>query len=522
MFPASPIANHSIDSSMSDFTNVAYREPRQHNSGPSSLSLTKPQFQNSKYKPKPSRQRPSKNKPTIYKHKHTPFSIFIFLDPYITRTCFHITTTIATTKSSFTTTKSITQSSPYANPSKNYITKPKTKYSLSVATTPIIPTTVTQAMRDEKWRNAMFMVFDAVVRNGTFDLVPPMPTQNVIPTKWIYTLKYLPNGSLDRYKARLVARRFNQQYGVDYVETFIPVIKSTTVQLVLEHVVRCSWSIRQLDVNNAFLQGTLTGDVYVMQPPGFVDQENSNHVCKLNKTLYGLKQAPHVWYAELKAYLLAVGFQNLVADTSLFTYHRGSDVVYIMVYVDDIVVTESTDVHITNVISELARRFSIKDLGNLSYFLGIKATRTSAGLYLMQWKYVIDLLNKTRMLDARPVSTPMAPHSKLSIISGSPLSNPTEYRMVIGNLQYLAFTRPDIAYAVNKLSQYMHASTDDHWQAAKRVLRYLAGTVSHGIFLRKDSPFMLHAFSDANWTGDMDDYVSTNAYIIYLGSTSMS
>lgn len=405
---------------------------------------------------------------------------------------------------------------------KNNIVKPNSKFTLTVNTRPIIPTTVNQALRDPRWRNACTDEFNAVTRNHTYDLVPPAPGQNVIDTKWIFTLKYLPNGQIDRYKARLVARGFNQKYGLDYAETFSPVIKSTTVRLVLEQAVRHDWCIRQLDVNNAFLQGTLQDEVYVSQPPGFVDQDRPHHVCRLRKALYGLKQAPRAWYEELKHTLLAAGFRNSVADTSLFVYTHGGHQVFILVYVDDIVVTGSSNALVDQFIHLLATRFSIKDLGNLSYFLGIEVTRTSSGLHLMQRKYIQDLLTKTKMLDAKSVSTPLASHPKLTLASGTMLSNPTDYRMVVGSLQYLAFTRPDIAYAVNKLSQFMHRPTDDHWQAAKRVLRYLAGTASHGILVRKNSPLSLHAYSDADWAGDPDDYVSTNAYIIYLGATPIS
>ncbi|CAA7017709.1 unnamed protein product [Microthlaspi erraticum] len=353
---------------------------------------------------------------------------------------------------------------------KNNIIKPNRKFSLAASTRPTIPTTVNQAMRDEKWRNATTSEFNAIVKN----------------------------------------------------EIFSPVIKSTTVRAVLDPAVSNSWPIRQLDVNNAFLQGTFTDEVYVTQPPGFVDPDRPDYVCKLNKALYGLKQAPRAWYEELKASLIAAGFRNSVADTSLFTYHHGMDVVYILVYVDDIVVTGNSDAIVNTMISALANRFSLKDHGPLSYFLGIEATRTAAGLHLMQRKYVIDLLTKTKMLDATPVSTPMATHPKLSLNSGMVLQNPSEYRMVVGSLQYLAFTRPDVAFAVNKLSQFMHAPTDEHWKAAKRVLRYLAGTTSHGIFFRANSPLTLHAYSDADWAGDVDDYVSTNAYIVYLGTTPIS
>lgn len=195
---------------------------------------------------------------------------------------------------------------------------------------------------------------------------------------------------------------------------------------------------------------------------------------------------------------------------------------YILVYVDDIVFTGSHPLLVNQITTNLATRFSIKDLGNLSYFLGIEAHRTSKGLHLMQRKYINDLLTKTNMLAAKPVLTPMSSHPRLTLNSGSPFANPSEYCIVVGSLQYLVFTRPDIAYAVNNLSQFMHKPTDDHWQAVKRVLRYLAGTAAHGIFLRPDSPLSLHAFSDADWTGDTDDYVSTNEYIIYLGFTPIS
>ena len=237
------------------------------------------------------------------------------------------------------------------------------------------------------------------------------------------------------------------------------------------------------------------------------------------KALYGLKQAPRAWYLELKTFVCSLGFLNSVADMSVFVYINGAQIVYCLVYVDDIIVTGSSQTLVMAFINALSQRFSLKDPTDLVYFLGIEATRTSQGLRLMQHKYIYDLLCKMQMLDAKPVSTPMATHLKLSLNSGTALDEPADYRRVIGSLQYLAFTRPDIAYAVNRLSQFIHRPTDIHWQAAKRILRYLAGTASHGILLRPNSPLSLHAFSDADWAGDSDDYVSTNAFILYLGTS---
>lgn len=164
----------------------------------------------------------------------------------------------------------------------------------------------------------------------------------------------------------------------------------------------------------------------------------------------------------------------------------------------------------------------MKDPENINYFLGIEAHRTNSGLHLSQRKYILDLLHKYNMSNAKPVTTPMASSPKLTLTSGTKLPNPTDFRKLVGSLQYLAFTRLDIAYAVNRLSQFMHLPTEDHWQAAKRVLRYLAGTPTHGIFFSAKNTLSLHAYSDADWAGDSDDYVSTNSYIVYLGKHPIS
>lgn len=409
--------------------------------------------------------------------------------------------------------------------SKNNIHKKTTKYNLtaSLETDPHwIPSTWQQAMRHPKWRAAMSSEFNSTTENHTWDLVEIQKFMNIVGCRWVFTIKYHPNGEIDRYKARIVAKGYHQQPGVDYTDTFSPVIKSTTIRIVLGLAVNQDWPIRQIDVNTAFLQGRLKEQVFMSQPPGFSDPAKPNHVCQLKKALYGLKQAPRAWYSELKSFLLATGFQNSLADTSLFIFRKANQFVYVLVYVDDILITGTNPQMVQRVIDELANRFSIKDMGHISYFLGIEARRTSQGLHLMQKKYVIDLLTKTNMLHAKPVATPLASSPKLTLNSGTTLSDPREYRQIVGSLQYLALTRPDISYAVNRLSQFMHKPTTDHWGAVKRVLRYLSGTLTHGIFLRKQANPTLHAFSDADWAGDSDDYVSTNGYIIYLGSHPIS
>lgn len=333
----------------------------------------------------------------------------------------------------------------------------------------------------------------------------------------------MPNGKIDTHKSRLVAIGNHQRPGIDYFETFSPVIKHAKIRLILGTAVSRNWPLMQLDVNNAFLHGPLTDAVYMLQPPGFIDKDKPNHVLRLKKAVYGLKQAPRAWYNALKDFLLSIGFKNSVADASLFILRSGSQFIYILVYVDDIIITGTSKVEITRVTNLLASRFSLKELGELSYFLGMEATRTPAGLHLTQTKYMVDLLRRAKMDNAKPVATPMSSSQSLTLQSGDKILNPTEYRTIVGALQYLSLTRPDIAFAVNRLCQFMHQPTTTHWEAAKRVLCYLAGTIDKGIFFSSSAvPPTLHAFSDADWAGDKDDYISTGAYIVYLGRQPIS
>lgn len=180
--------------------------------------------------------------------------------------------------------------------------------------------------------------YDALINNNTWTLVPHDSAPNLIGCKWVYRTKYKPDGSLDRLKARLVAKGFHQRPGLHYGETFSPVLKPTSLRLVLSLATSQNWCLRQLDVNNAFLQGHLTESVYMSQPPGFIDSTFPDHVCKLNKAIYGLCQASRSWYHELKSYLLYLNFKPTISDSSLFVYQSTSSPIYTLVYVDDIII----------------------------------------------------------------------------------------------------------------------------------------------------------------------------------------
>ena len=277
-----------------------------------------------------------------------------------------------------------------------------------------------------------------------------------------------------------------------------------------------------MDINNAFLHGELSETVCMLQPPGFKDLTKPDHVCQLRKAIYGLKQAPRAWYSALKNALLQFGFKTSKADSSLFIYNHESIICYFLVYVDDLVITGNNSKFVSSIVEQLGWKFSLKDMGSFHYFLGVEVLPTQDGIFLSQHKYVRDLLSNTNMLGAKEVCTPLSTSTPLKLNDGTASFDSTEYKRVLGSLQYLSLTRPDISFAVNKLSQFMHKPTQTHWTATKRLLRYLKQTIFHGVQLTCKTHPTLKTFLDADWTGNLDDRTSTLAYISFLGSNPIS
>ena len=241
--------------------------------------------------------------------------------------------------------------------------------------------------------------YHALMKNKTWTLVPPPSRVNIIDSKWVFKVKKHADGSIERYKARLVAKGFKQRRGLDYEDTFSPVVKPTTIRLLLSLAVSRGWSLRQLDVQNAFLHGLLEEEVYMRQPPGFVDHAQPHRLCHLTKAIYGLKQAPRAWHARLASALRTHGFIPSTADTSLFLFQRPSVTMYLLVYVDDIVLVSSSPTAADALVTALGRDFAVKDLGQLHFFLGIEVAHQSRGsLALTQKKYSLDLLRRAGML----------------------------------------------------------------------------------------------------------------------------
>ena len=308
----------------------------------------------------------------------------------------------------------------------------------------------TLASKHKHWVEAMNSEFSSLLQQKTWSLVPLPPSKNVVGCRWVFKIKRNSDGSLARYKERLVAKGYLQQYSLDYEETFSPVVKPTAVRIILALAVQFGWSLRQLDVSNAFLHGVLQEEVYMSQPPSYRDPSRPNHVCLLHKAIYGLKQAPRAWFYSFITQLFHLGFHASMADSKLFILIDSSCVVYLLLYVDDIIITGSNSSIVSDIIQQRSATFALKDLGPLSYFLGLQFEYTSTGIFVHQSKYAQDLLIKFKMLDCKPCSNPCSSSHHLIPADSPLLSDPTAYRSMVGALQHMTFTRPGLSYAVQQ------------------------------------------------------------------------
>ncbi|CAL8999194.1 unnamed protein product [Prunus brigantina] len=350
------------------------------------------------------------------------------------------------------------------------------------------PSSFAEAASDPNWRRAMHEELQALHANGT------------------WTLTTLPPG-----KAPIDC--------IDYHDTFSPTAKMITVRCLLALAASQSWSLHQLDVNNAFLHGDLHEEIYMSPPPG-LRRQGENLVCRLHKSLYGLKQASRQWFAKFTTAILSAGFQQSKADYSLFTRKSGTSFTALLIYVDDIVITGNDVRAIDSLKSFLRDHFRIKDLGELKYFLGIEVSRSQRGIYISQRKYALEILKDYGFLGARPIAFPMD-DTKLCD-RGELLKDPEKYRRLVGRLIYLTITRPDITYSVHVLSRFMHEPRVPHMDAALRVVRYLKSTPGQGLLFRSDNQTKLAAFCDSDWAGCPITRRSTTGYCVFLGNSLIS
>ena len=404
--------------------------------------------------------------------------------------------------------------------SLNNISSSQQKFVLAI-TDASEPDSYKEASKQDCWVKAMNSELSALNHNKTWIFVDTPPNIKPIGSKWVYKIKHKSDGTIERYKARLVAKGYTQVEGVDFFDTFSPVAKITTVIILLALASINSWHLHQLDVNNAFLHGDLSENVYMSVPQG-VHSPKPNQVCKLLKSIYGLKQASRKWYEKLTGFLLHQGYKQSASDHSLFTLHSDTCFTVLLVYVDDVILAGNSMTQIDRIKAALDVEFKIKDLGKLKYFLGIEVAHSKIGINICQRKYCLDLLKDTGLLGAKPVTAPLDPSIKLHHDSSPPHDDILSYRRLVGKLLYLTTTRPDIAFVVQQLSQFLNAPTTTHYDTACRVVKYLKWTPGQGLLFRRDSQLQLLGSTDADWAGCLDSRRSTSGYCFFLGSSLVS
>lgn len=287
------------------------------------------------------------------------------------------------------------------------------------------PQTYAEANGHPEWEAAMDEEYNSLIENQTWDLVPLPSNRKLVRCKWVYRTKKASNGQVSRYKARLVAKGFQQVHGVDYDETFAPVAKMDSIRLALSIAAARGWEVHHMDVKNAFLHGDLEEEIYMEQPPGYM--QNSSLVCKLKKSLYGLKQAPRAWYAKMDSYLLSQNFVRCKSDSNVYFLKKIDSLLIIVLYVDDLLIMGSSASVITNIKTALHKRFSMTDMGLLNFFLGLEIHQRDSGITISQPKYARDLLARFHMSDCKPATTPFLSGIKLENGKDTPLVDCTLY-----------------------------------------------------------------------------------------------
>ena len=332
------------------------------------------------------------------------------------------------------------------------------------------------------WKQAADEEMEALNKVNTWKLVELPEGQKPVGCRWIFTVKTDNNGSIERYKARLVAKGYAQEPGIDFNEPFAPVVRLNTLRALLAYSVQNNVMIHQMDVTTAFLNGSLAEEVYMEQPPGYIVLEKKHLVCYLQRSLYGLKQSPRCWNIKFCELMEQIGFQQLKSDCCVFT--RDDPLTFVSLYVDDLVLIMENSETMDELKLMFMKHFIMKDMGPLHYILGIGCIQEESRIGLTQNAYIEKLVDKYGLTEAKPVSTPSDPNVTLQKDDGfSKPVNKKMFQSLVGSLLYAALaTRPDVQYAVSNGAKYSAAPTQAHWNAAKRVLRYLKGTKNFALW----------------------------------------
>ena len=392
------------------------------------------------------------------------------------------------------------------------------RLTIGIAATPSTdPRTVTEALNSadsDEWKAAMKEEMASLQENETWELTQLPHGKKAIGCKWVFKRKEDESGNVVRFKARLVAQGFSQKFGSDYDQVFAPVVRQTTFRTILILASHQRMQVKHVDIKTAYLYATLQEEIYMKQPPGYISKDQSA-VCRLKRSLYGLKQAARVWNQWIDTVLRENGFERSSADSCLYVRRSKEFMVFVLIYVDDIVVVCKTDEeyqHFTNI---LRSKFKISELGNLKYFLGIHVRFDGEMYFLNQRSYIEKLLARFGLKQCKSSKVPMATgFLQQKEEDGEQFQNRELYQSLIGALLYISVnTRPDIAIATSILGRRVSKPTTADWLEAKKILRYLKGTVNHELHLGGRTKVKLECYVDADWAGEVEDRKSNTGFL---------
>lgn len=359
---------------------------------------------------------------------------------------------------------------------------------------------------EEEWRISIQSEIDSLLKNETFDIIDRPDNVNVVNCRWVFSIKNDKNGNPAKYKSRLVAKGFTQEYMVDYNETYAPVARIATFRLMLAFANEHNLLVHHMDVTTAFLNGDLDTVIYMKVPPGI--KHKPNQVCRLKKAIYGLKQSARCWYDKFDSVIKSFGFKSSYLDCCLYVRkgHTISDTVYIVLYVDDLIIITGNDQQLNLIRDHLTQMFEMKDLDEIELFLGMRITRTDTKISIDQSSYIRTVLAKFNMTDCNPVSIPMENKFNPNNLQSDEYYD-APCRSLLGCLIYISISsRPDIAISVNIISRYIHKNNLQVWKSLKRVLAYLKGTIDLKLTYTRSNgnEQVLEAFADASFANDVD------------------
>lgn len=381
-----------------------------------------------------------------------------------------------------------------------------------------VPTTYKEAMEsDEKnnWIEGMEDEIASLQENEVYQEVPrSQVNKKTVGSRWVFALKRKPDGEIDKFKARVVAKGYSQVYGVDYTETYCSVVQMVSFRLLLSYAAMIRLKIKQFDIKTAFLYGDLNEEIFMEPPEGYGKEDLVWH---LKRSLYGLKQSPRMWNEKFMSFIVSLGFKVSDYDQSVFI--KFSPIVFIIVYVDDGLIFYENEEDGQEVINQLSKRFKMREL-EVNVYRGIEIKQNKLGIFISQENYANKVLETFNMLQAKPAANPV---NVLDESRNEPLAAHVPFRSAVGSLAYLAdMTRPDISYAVNQLARRLTAPTQNDWIRVKQVMRYIKATTPYGIWYPSmKTKEVLTGYSDSDFAGDKESSKSRTGYIVSFNSSAV-